>query len=66
MTQGTYKRTDGGKMKKVIENTIIVISFLFFLWIFASWANVLAHNMTDQKFAPNNFFVIITEGRKND
>lgn len=53
-------------MKKVIGSTITIVSFLFILWIFASWANVLAHNMTDQKFAPNNFFVIITEVRKND
>ena len=53
-------------MKKNIGNAITVISFLFILWIFASWANVLAHNMTDQKFASNNFFVIITEARKND
>lgn len=51
-------------MKKVIGSTITIVSFLFILWIFVSWANVLAHNMTDQKFASNNFFVIITEVKK--
>ena len=51
-------------MKRFIGNAIAVISFLFLLWIVASWINILAHNNPysgDQKYAPNNIFVILTK-----
>ena len=50
--------------KRFAENTIAVISFLFILWVCASWINVLAHNdpdRGDRKYAPNNVFVMMDE-----
>lgn len=41
------------------ENICMWASGLFLLWFLASWANVVAHNMTDQCYAWWNFFTLI-------
>ena len=43
---------------KIMLNVWFVLSIMFFLWLFLSWVDVNAHNMTDQMFHPWNFFVL--------
>lgn len=50
------------RLTRAIGNVITIISFLFILWIVASWMNVLAHNdpwRGSGKYAPNNAFVVL-------
>lgn len=52
------------RLTRAIGNAITIISFLFILWIVASWMNVLAHNdpwKGDRKYAPNNAFVVLEQ-----
>jgi hypothetical protein len=43
----------------LMENICCGISGAFLVWFFASWANVVAHNMTDQCYAWWNFFTLV-------
>lgn len=47
------------KAKRLVENLLVVVSVLLFVWFFASWCNVLMHNdpiYGDYQYAPWNMF----------
>jgi len=49
------------KIANTIENIIITIIVIIFLWFLISFMNVVMHNNSDQQYASWNMFVIMEE-----
>ena len=50
-------------MHKIIEKGLCIISCLFLLWLFVSWAEVVSKNLTpNPTYNEWNAFVLITKG----
>lgn len=52
-------------MKNKITNILCVISAIFFLWIFASFIDISAHNNTENPVYNDYNFFIILGGNEN-
>lgn len=53
-------------MKKFLENTMVVLSVVFLLWLGISWADIVADNCEPHPtHAPWNAFVLMTEAMEN-
>ena len=49
-------------MRKIIERGLYLISCLFMLWLFVSWAEVVSKNLTpNPTYCSWNALVILTE-----
>jgi len=49
-------------MRKIIERGLYIISCLFWLWLFVSWAEVVSKNLTPYPtYSSWNAWVLITE-----
>lgn len=49
-------------MRKIIERGLCLISCLFMLWLFVSWAEVVSKNLTpNPTYSSWNALVILTE-----
>lgn len=47
-------------IKRIIRRTLYTIACVTLVWLIASYANTVSHNMTDQMYATWNFFHMIT------
>lgn len=49
-------------MKNILLYVFNAITIILILWVFVSWLDINAHNMTDQMFHDWNFFVLMVRG----
>lgn len=47
------------KTKRILIKIYVIISILVFTWLIASWIDVIAHNVSDYKYAWWNVLHVI-------
>lgn len=67
VVSNTYTEREVSKMLKkacrIVGNTVLVVSALATVWLVASWADVVLHNLdTNPVYHSWNLFVLMTQG----
>ena len=46
-------------IKRLVGNILTGLGVLMIAWVFISWMDIVAHNLTLQEYLPYNFFTVV-------